>query len=95
MGVVLLVIGLVGLTMTVLSLIGLDIDAAFDISFDFADSGIGLLSLLTPFVTGFGLIAGGLMMIKPGMLTDIAGFVLFALVLVSQWQRKKAQRAAA
>ncbi|HNP56200.1 MAG TPA: hypothetical protein PK331_05420 [Gordonia sp. (in: high G+C Gram-positive bacteria)] len=61
MGVVLLVIGLVGLTMTVLSLIGLDIDAAFDISFDFADSGIGLLSLLTPFVTGFGLIAGGLM----------------------------------
>jgi len=41
------------------------------------------------------LIAGGLMMIKPGMLTDIAGFVLFALVLVSQWQRKKAQRAAA
>ena len=35
------------------------------------------------------------MMIKPGMLTDIAGFVLFALVLVSQWQRKKAQRAAA
>ena len=38
MGVVLLVIGLVGLTMTVLSLIGLDIDAAFDISFDFADS---------------------------------------------------------
>lgn len=41
------------------------------------------------------LIAGGLMMIKPGMLTDIAGFLLFALVLVSQWQRKKAQRAAA
>ena len=41
------------------------------------------------------LIAGGLMMIKPGMLPDIAGFVLFALVLVSQWQRKKAQRAAA
>ena len=41
------------------------------------------------------LIAGGLMMIKPGMLTDIAGFVLFALVLVLQWQRKKAQRAAA
>lgn len=41
------------------------------------------------------LIAGGLMMIKPGMLTDIAGFVLFALVLVSQWQRKKAQRARA
>lgn len=41
------------------------------------------------------LIAGGLMMIKPGMLTDIAGFVLFALVLVSQWQRKKAQRVAA
>ena len=41
------------------------------------------------------LIAGGLMMIKPGMLTDIAGFVLFAFVLVSQWQRKKAQRAAA
>ena len=41
------------------------------------------------------LIVGGLMMIKPGMLTDIAGFVLFALVLFSQWQRKKAQRAAA
>lgn len=61
MGIVLLVIGLIGLTMTILSLIGLDIDAAFDFSFDIGDSGLGLLSLLTPFVTGFGLIAGGLM----------------------------------
>lgn len=41
------------------------------------------------------LIAGGLMMIKPGMMTDLAGFALFAVVLLSQWKRRKAVRVAA
>ncbi|NNG95742.1 hypothetical protein HLA97_00540 [Gordonia araii NBRC 100433] len=61
MGIVLLTIGLIGLVLTILSLVGLDIDAAVDFDFDVGDSGVGLLSLLTPFVTGFGLISGGLM----------------------------------
>ena len=41
------------------------------------------------------LIAGGLMMIKPGLATDLAGFVIFALVLMSQLRRRKAAREAA
>ena len=41
------------------------------------------------------LIAGGLMMIKPGMMTDLAGFALFAVVLLSQWKRRKAVQVAA
>ena len=40
------------------------------------------------------LIAGGLMMIKPGMMTDLAGFALFAVVLL-QWKRRKAVQVAA
>lgn len=35
------------------------------------------------------LIAGGLMMIKPGFTTDIAGFALFAVILVLQLKRRK------
>ena len=35
------------------------------------------------------LIAGGLMMIKPGFLTDIAGFVLFVVILLLQLRRRK------
>ncbi len=62
LGIILLTIGLVGLLLTILALVGIDIDAAVD--FDFGDSGVGLLSLLTPFVTGFGLIAGGLMVFR-------------------------------
>lgn len=61
LGIILLTVGLIGLTLMILSLIGVDLDAAIDFDFDIGDSGIGLLSLLTPFVTGFGLIAGGLM----------------------------------
>lgn len=41
------------------------------------------------------LIAGGLMMIKPGMMTDLAGFALFAVILLSQWKRRKAVQVAA
>ncbi len=63
LGIILLVIGLVGLTLTVLSLIGIDLDTAVDLHVHAGDSGVGLLSLLTPFVTGFGLIAGGLMVL--------------------------------
>ncbi|GAA3046722.1 hypothetical protein GCM10010528_27310 [Gordonia defluvii] len=61
LGIVLLTIGIIGLVLTVLSLVGLEIDSAVDLGFDLGDSGVGLLSLLTPFVTGFGLLAGGLM----------------------------------
>ncbi len=35
------------------------------------------------------LIAGGLMMIKPGFLTDIAGFALFVVILFLQLKRRK------
>ena len=35
------------------------------------------------------LIAGGLMMIKPGFLTDIAGFALFVVILLLQLKRRK------
>lgn len=36
------------------------------------------------------LIVGGLLMIKPGMLTDVAGIVIFAGILMIQMKRKKA-----
>lgn len=58
MGIVLLIIGLVGLVLTLLSLVGFDI-GGFDV--DAGDSGAGLLSALMPAVTGFGLVAGGLL----------------------------------
>ncbi len=35
------------------------------------------------------LVAGGLMMIKPGFMTDIAGFALFAFILILQLKRRK------
>ena len=35
------------------------------------------------------LVAGGLMMIKPGFMTDIAGFALFAVILILQLKRRK------
>ncbi len=34
------------------------------------------------------LFAGGLLMIKPGLLTDVAGIVIFVIVLVLQMRRK-------
>ncbi|MXP22020.1 hypothetical protein GIY30_11755 [Gordonia sp. HNM0687] len=58
MGLVLLVIGLVGLTFSVLSIIGFDIG---EVDIDLGDSGVGLLSVLSPFVTGFGVIGGVLL----------------------------------
>ena len=35
------------------------------------------------------LVAGGLMMLKPGFMTDIAGFALFAVILILQLKRRK------
>ncbi|WP_432646273.1 TRAP transporter permease [Mitsuokella sp.] len=40
------------------------------------------------------LIAGGLMMIKPGFMTDIAGFILFVVILFLQLKRRKKMAAA-
>ncbi|MFC3244585.1 hypothetical protein ACFOJ6_22630 [Gordonia humi] len=57
LGIVLLVIGVVGLLLTLLSLIGFEF-ASVDVHI--GDSGAGLLSVTTPFFTGFGLLAGGL-----------------------------------
>ncbi|GED97933.1 hypothetical protein [Gordonia crocea] len=84
LGAILLTIGLIGLALTVLSLVGLDLDAAIDIDFDLGDSGVGLLSLLTPFVTGFGLIAGGLMTLADTpTLPALAAGALTGLVLAA------------
>ncbi|ALG84940.1 hypothetical protein [Gordonia phthalatica] len=58
LGIILLIIGGVGLALTLLSLFGLDFG---DFDFDLGDGGVGLLSLVTPFATGFGLLGGGLM----------------------------------
>ncbi|MFT3662475.1 MAG: hypothetical protein QM809_14140 [Gordonia sp. (in: high G+C Gram-positive bacteria)] len=57
LGIILLVIGGVGLVLMLLSLIGVDFGG---IDFDLGDSGAGFLSLLMPFVTGFGLVAGSM-----------------------------------
>jgi len=35
------------------------------------------------------LLTVALLMIKPGLMTDGAGFALFAVVFISQWLRKK------
>ncbi|GAB93994.1 hypothetical protein [Gordonia rhizosphera] len=58
MGLVLLVIGLVGLAFSVLSIVGFEIG---DVDVDLGDSGVGLLAVLSPFVTGFGVISGMLL----------------------------------
>ena len=58
LGIVLLAIGLVGLTLTLLSLVGFEF-GSFDIHL--GDSGAGLVSVATPFLTGFGLLSGGLL----------------------------------
>ncbi|MFZ2512286.1 MAG: hypothetical protein WAW85_14500 [Gordonia sp. (in: high G+C Gram-positive bacteria)] len=58
LGVILFVIGVVGLLLTLLSLVGADVGS---VDFDLGDTGVGFASLLTPFLTGFGLLAGGLM----------------------------------
>ncbi len=58
LGIVLFVIGVGGLVLTLLSLVGADLGS---VDFDVGDSGVGFTSILMPFVTGFGLLAGGLM----------------------------------
>ena len=49
---------------------------------------IGYLSAPTTLLDRFMLFAGGLMMIDPGTATDIAGIILFLLVLLTQKRRK-------
>lgn len=75
LGIVLLVIGGVGLVLVLLSLLGLDVG---DIDIDLGDSGAGLLSLLTPFATGFGLLAGGLL-----TFTDTATWLALLVGLIA------------
>ncbi|EGD53518.1 hypothetical protein [Gordonia neofelifaecis] len=58
LGIVLLIVGGVGLVLTLLSVLGVD---AGGVDIHLGDSGAGLLSIVTPFATGFGLIAGGLL----------------------------------
>lgn len=57
LGTILLIIGGVGLVLMLLSLIGVDFGG---VDFDLGDSGAGFLSLLMPFLTGFGLVAGSM-----------------------------------
>lgn len=84
LGIVLLIIGGVGLVMMLLSLFGLDIG---DVDFDLGDSGVGMLSILTPFVTGFGLLAGGLLTFTDtatwlSLLVGLAAGVVLSIVAV-------------
>ena len=58
LGIILLIIGGVGLVLTLLSLFGLDFGG---VDVDLGDGGVGLLSIATPFAMGFGLLGGGLM----------------------------------
>ena len=57
-GIVLLVVGLVALLLMVLSIIGLDFG---DFDFDLGESGVGLISVLMPFVAGLGVVGGGML----------------------------------
>lgn len=89
LGIVLLVIGGVGLVLTLLSLVGAEI-GSFD--FDLGDSGVGCMSVVMPFATGFGLLAGGLMVFSDtssgvSLLTGLlAGLVLsLAAGLIVRW----------
>lgn len=58
LGTILLIIGIVGLVFALLSLIGLDFG---DLDVHLGDSGVGVLSALSPFLTGLGLVGGGLL----------------------------------
>ena len=51
---------------------------------------IGYLAANCALWERFALIAAGLMMIKPGIMTDIAGVAIFAVILLLQTKRKKA-----
>ncbi|GAA3970337.1 hypothetical protein [Gordonia caeni] len=92
LGIILLIIGGVGLLLTLLSLVGADV-GEFDV--DLGDSGVGCMSLAMPFATGFGLLAGGLMVFgdvgsAPAMLVGaLAGLILAAaagVILRWLWQ---------
>ncbi|WP_132994213.1 hypothetical protein [Gordonia zhaorongruii] len=85
LGIILLAIGLVGLLLTVLSLVGFEFG---DFDVEFGDSGIGLMSVTTPFVTGFGLLAGGLMVfgdtgVFVALLAGLAAGIVLGLVAVA------------
>ncbi|MCF8587765.1 hypothetical protein [Gordonia liuliyuniae] len=87
LGIVLLAIGLVGLFLTLLSLIGFEF-GSFDIHL--GDSGAGLVSVATPFLTGFGLLSGGLIvfditstplaLLSGAVVGILLGLVAFALL---------------
>lgn len=64
LGIILLIVGLAGLVLTLMSLFGLDFG---DFDVHPGDSGVGLLSVLMPFLTGFGLIGGGLIVFGDGV----------------------------
>lgn len=79
-GIVLLSLGLIALVLMLLSLIGLDF-GEFDV--DFGESGVGLISVLSPFVAGFGIIGGGLLTFTDlntflALLSGLAVGVVFA-----------------
>lgn len=74
LSIVLLIIGGVGLVLTLLSIFGLDVGG---VDFDLGDGGVGLLSIVTPFAMGFGLLGGGLMRFTdtPTWLSLVVGLV--------------------
>ncbi|MGI6796963.1 MULTISPECIES: hypothetical protein [Gordonia] len=85
LGIVLLIVGGVGLVLTLLSVLGVD---AGGVDVHLGDSGAGLLSIVTPFATGFGLLAGGLLTFTetgtwPALLVGaLAGVVLSVAAVV-------------
>lgn len=89
LGIILFVIGVVGLVLTLLSLVGADLGS---VDFDLGDSGVGFASLLMPFLTGFGLLAGGLMVFGDVptagalLIGAVVGLILAAVAaLIIRW----------
>ncbi|WP_245569662.1 hypothetical protein [Gordonia shandongensis] len=85
LGTVLLIIGGVGLVLTLLSLFGAEIG---DVDIDLGDSSVGLLSIVTPFATGFGLLGGGLIVfadtgILPALLVGLVTGIVLSLAAVA------------
>lgn len=82
---ILLIMGGVGLVLTLLSLFGLDFG---DFDIDLGDSGVGLLSIVMPFTMGFGLLGGGLMAFTEtptwvALLVGLATGVVLSVVAVA------------